>query len=292
MLLVGVLSAMQRKCRFDLALMDAYRVLLGQSLDRKLMADADRILSGVWILTAFTIACSYTSGLTSFLINGAPGRPVETLEQLAASSYQLAVSPNNKVFLEWLEDRQGATFATLRENLIFESRLASSLSSPTIGRNRAHVFEDAFFEYVLSWMILKKNGSLWPEDLVLSRDTFMPTSLAMPVQKNAPYRRHMDHVILRLTASGLVQKWLADALHGKQLQALKANVKACHVNSAHCRGEERVQKISLQHVEGPCLVLLLGYGSATVVFVIELQIARWKRGKKCRKASMYRVSQN
>ena len=238
--------------------MDVYRVLLGQSLSRDFLTFADRILSGVWLITAFTIACSYTSGLTSFLINGAPGRPVETLDQLSASSYQLAVSPNNKVFLEWLEDRQGATFALLREKLTYESRLASSLSSPTIGRNRAHVFEGAFFEYVLSWMILKKNGSLWPEDLVLSRDYFMPTSLAMPVQQNAPYRRHMDHVILRLTAAGLVQKWLADALYGKRMQALRANVEACHVNGEHCRGEDHFQKISLQHVEASVHSLVTG----------------------------------
>ena len=279
-LLVGLVGAVPRKERKSClvtSLLDAYRILLGQGLSRNFPALVDRILSGIWMLTAFTIACSYTSGLTSFLINGAPDQPVETLDQLAASSYHLAVSPNNKVFVEWLEDRQGTTFNTLRKKLTFERHLASSLSSPTTGRNRAHIFEDAFFEYVLSWMVLKRNGSLWSEDLVLSRDSFMPTSLAMAVQRNTPYRRHMDYVVLRLTASGLVQKWLADALHGKRQEAMKANVEACRTSAANCRGEERKQKISFQHAEGPLLVLLLGYIVAAAVFVIELQIGRWKK---------------
>ncbi|KAF0304554.1 Glutamate receptor ionotropic, delta-1 [Amphibalanus amphitrite] len=273
LLAVSVVLMVLRRSRLDAALLDTFRVLMGQSLTNTFLALADRLLIGVWMLIGFIIACSYTSSLTSFLVNGAPGRPVETMEQLADSDYQLAVNPNNKVFLEWLNARQSAVFSRVRSKLVMETRLATSLSSPATF-SRAHVFEDAFFEYVLSWMALKTNGSLWREDLVPSRDRFMPTSLAIPVQRNAPYRHALSHAILRLSAAGLVQKWLQDALHGIHLRAVRANVEACLASVVHCRDKDHVKKISLQHVRGPFLLLLFGYGLALVVFVFEAQLVR------------------
>ncbi|XP_043208104.1 glutamate receptor ionotropic, delta-2-like [Amphibalanus amphitrite] len=271
LLAVSVALMVLRRSRLDAALLDTFRVLLGQSLSNTYLALADRLLIGVWMLIGFIIACSYTSSLTSFLVNGAPGRPVETMEELADSDYQLAVNPNNKVFLEWLHARESAVFSRVRSKLVMETRLATSLSSPATF-SRAHVFEDAFFEYVLSWMALKTNGSLWREDLVPSRDRFMPTSLAIPVQRNAPYRHALSHAILRLSAAGLVQKWLQDALHGIHLRAVRANVEACLTSVAHCRDKDHVKKISLQHVRGPFLLLLFGYGLALVVFIFEAQL--------------------
>ena len=277
-LLVGTVSALQRRRRLDLALMEAYTVIVAQSISRDISTMADRMLTGVWLLMAFVIATMYTSNLTSFLINGAPGTPVETVDQLAASSYKLAVSQSNKMFLEWLEERKGPTFAALRRKLVTVPGLTASFQEHAKGHSLAHVFEDAYFEYVLSKTVLHTNGTLWPQDLVVSKDTFMPSSLAIPLQKNAPYRQHMDHIILLLTDTGLVQKWLADALYILNLQAFRANVAACSNNREDCRNDdEGRQSINLQHLQGPLAFLALGYLLAAAAFLLELQLSGCRR---------------
>ncbi|KAF0294457.1 Glutamate receptor ionotropic, delta-1 [Amphibalanus amphitrite] len=276
LLAVSLTLMVLRKCSFHQALSDTYKILLAQSLPRTFLTFPVMLLIGVWLLTAFTIGCSYISSLTSFLVNGAPGRPVETTEQLADSDYQLVVSHTNGLFTEWLNTRQGAVFSRLREKVVMETQFMNSLSSLT-AYNRAHVIEDAYFEYALSWIALNTNGSLWREDLVPSRDRFMPTSLAIPVQRNAPYRHALSHAILRLSAAGLVQKWLEDALYGIHLQAIRANIEACKVSQENCRDKNRARQIGLKHMEGPFLLLLTGYAVAIVVFVIETQMGRWRR---------------
>ncbi|XP_043245512.1 glutamate receptor ionotropic, delta-1-like [Amphibalanus amphitrite] len=282
--LVGAVSALQRGCRLDLAMMEAYTVIVEQSLSRDITALADRLLTGVWFLMAFVIATMYTSNLTSFLINGAPGVPIETMDQLAESNLQLVASQSNKMFLEWLDERQGSTFAALRRKLVTVPKLTTSFQQHAKDHSLAHVFEDAYFEYALSNTVIHSNGTLWPRDIVVSKDTFMPSPLAIPVQKNAPYRRHMDHVILRLIDTGLVKKWLADALFSLNLRAFRANVAACRRNRKDCRndGEER-QSINMQHLQGPMIILVFGHLLAIAVFILELQLKGFQRlGSKLR----------
>ena len=277
LLFVAAVSAFWRSCYYDLALMEIFKILLGQDICRKVTTLSDRIFTGSWMLAAFVIACVYTSKLTSFLINGAPGHPVETLEQLAASSYQLAVSPSNKVFLEWLSERQGEEFEVLRSKLVMEPDINDTLRLGGPDYRRAHVFEDDFFQYVLAWMIKKQNGSLRREDIIVSRDTFMSTALAIPVQMNAPYRRHMDRVIIRLTEAGILQKWLKDKLYIKCRRA--SWITECLKDGEQCRREGEGIPITLRHLRAPFGLLWLGYLLAVAAFCGELVFEELRSGK-------------
>ena len=287
LLLVAGVAALQRQCRYDLALLDVFQIILGQGLCWEATTISGKIFTGTWMLAALVLACVYTSKLTSFLVNGAPGRPVETVEQLIASPYQLAVSPHNKVFLEWLSESEDPAFNILRRKLVIEPDINDTLRMSSEGYQRAHVFEDDFFQYVLSWMITMQNGSLRREDIIVSRDSFMPTALAIPVQKNAPYRRHMDRVILRLTAAGLIQKWLGDKLYVKRRRA--SRIVACLQDGEQCRGEGERRPISLEHLEAPFGLLLVGYLLATAMFCGELLLfggtrcGKWGKVLKRRK---------
>ncbi|KAF0296552.1 Glutamate receptor ionotropic, delta-1 [Amphibalanus amphitrite] len=221
LLLVAAVLALQRMIRYDSALMEAFQVIVGQDLYADVNTSQQKMFTGMWMIAALIISCVYTSQLTSYLVRGVPARPVETLEQLAASSLQLAVSPNNKVFLQWLDEAPGATFDRLRRKVVLEPCINDTLRQSGPGYQRAHVFEEAFFQYVLAWMLRVQNGSLHREDLVVSRDSFLTTLLAIPVQKHAPYRRPMNSLIGRLTNAGLLQKWLGDRLYVQRRSAAR-----------------------------------------------------------------------
>ena len=105
----------------------------------------------------------------------------------------------------------------------------------------------------------------------LSKDSFFPSPIGIPVGKTFCCKKELDKVIRRLFDSGILQKLTNDVFYFSSF---------IHASFSVFEDASSNEKLSLSDFSGAFIVLTAGLIFATVVLVLEVIIYRIKRHKK------------
>ncbi|KAK7083242.1 hypothetical protein SK128_001428 [Halocaridina rubra] len=95
------------------------------------------------------------------------------------------------------------------------------------------------------------------KDVYFVKEQIYKANMAFFFKKNTPWKYKFDKGIMRLVESGLIHKWYDDIMAEFQKDSLQ-------------RTEETVgQPLSLAHLQGPFLLLVLGMLLALLIFLVE-----------------------
>ncbi|XP_042233829.1 uncharacterized protein LOC121874016 [Homarus americanus] len=109
----------------------------------------------------------------------------------------------------------------------------------------------------------------------------IPSATAWPIPHDAPYKPTLDWYIMAITEAGLYEQWRKEQLLDvqresriRQRKELKKNqqIKDPIIGES---GDSSIKALTLVHMQGPLLLLLLGLIAAGVIFVIEKVTARF-----------------
>ncbi|KAK4323246.1 hypothetical protein Pmani_006029 [Petrolisthes manimaculis] len=226
--------------------------LLSQSVSQEPRVWVSRGLLGLWLLATWVLRVSYTSNLMAFLTVPSLPPPLDTLEQLADADLRLCMLDYGEFVPEALAmsthpilARLGAKLdlVPIIDGILYEGQ--EGCVELVLAGTHAHV---ETYSYVrLLYRDLGHGGQVYPlnEQLYLG-------NLAYFFTKNTPWKYKFDIGMRRLVEAGLVWHWYTDFMQDK------AKVR-----------ESRLPVLSLSHLQGPFLLLVVGGGLATITLLAE-----------------------
>ncbi|KAK4303904.1 hypothetical protein Pmani_024111 [Petrolisthes manimaculis] len=225
-----------------------------------------RVFLALWWLTAYILCISYTSNLIAVLtIPIFPAR-IDTLEQLARSPFRLCMLDYGEFVPEALATSSDKVLRTLGGKMDFvpvtdEGYYGQEDCAELVleGKN-AHIETLAYLQITYADMELT-------DRVYFMREQIYEGNLAFFYRKHTPWRHLFDEGMRRLIEAGFVPKWQRDIMLGFS-----------HTLGQPSSGQKdsNPRSLSLGHLQGAFLVLLLGLSTSFVAFVTE-----WSGGKAC-----------
>ncbi|KAF0304803.1 Glutamate receptor [Amphibalanus amphitrite] len=223
-----------------------------------------RCVALLWVVFSVIIGVYYQTMLVSKLSVPVYGRPVNSLEDLALSPFEVK-SASGTAATVYLESFRGADtlFARLPEKMtLFPIEDLTSSTAP-LDDKAAYVNELGHLQHALKD---RKDRHLY----YISRARFFQTGLAWPVRKGACFARRLNTSVMRLLQSGIVELWLS-------------------VARIRDRPEPAAPRaLTVGDMAAALLVLTVGGAAATLVFVLELVLNQ--RSRRAQKEAWSRVS--
>ncbi|XP_042233807.1 uncharacterized protein LOC121873993 [Homarus americanus] len=113
--------------------------------------------------------------------------------------------------------------------------------------------------------------------LYIGRESVLPGLGAWPIPHDAPYKPQLDKLILYIVEAGLYEKWIADMLlkarrEGHRKQGEYQEKQAQEVAAKQEGYVKRNQALTLVHMQGPFIILLLGISVSSIAIMGELII--------------------
>ncbi|KAK3868009.1 hypothetical protein Pcinc_026555 [Petrolisthes cinctipes] len=225
-----------------------------------------RVFLAFWWLTAYILCISYTSNLIAVLtIPIFPAR-IDTLEQLARSPFRLCMLDYGEFVPEALATSSDKVLRTLGGKMDFvpvteEGYYGQEDCAELVleGKN-AHIETLAYLQITYADMELT-------DRVYFMREQIYEGNLAFFYRKHTPWRHLFDEGMRRLIEAGFVPKWQRDIMLGFS-----------HTLGQPSSGQKdsNPRSLSLGHLQGAFLVLLLGLSTSFVAFVTE-----WSGGRAC-----------
>ncbi|KAK4323265.1 hypothetical protein Pmani_006046 [Petrolisthes manimaculis] len=229
--------------------------LMNQSVSQEPLVWVSRGLLGLWLLATWVLRVSYTSNLMAFLTVPALQEPLDTLEQLADDDLRLCMLDYGEFVPEALATSKHPTLSNLGAKMDMVPMVDTlayggeeGCVELVVSTTHAHV---ETYSYVrLLYHNLGHGGQVYPlkEQLYLGNLAFFFT-------KNTPWKYKFDIGMRRLVEAGLVWYWYSDIMQED-------------VNKGKLR-ESRLPVLSLSHLQGPFLLLVVGGGLATITLLAE-----------------------
>lgn len=180
---------------------------------------------------------------------------IDTLEELVQSN--LTISTSLHVFDELDSD----TYKALRERVVDTSeRNMSAIYLVAYHRNTSNLERLSDAKLLVKEQFLTKDGT---PRLHIVKECLNSYLLSYIIQKHSPYRYYFNHVLVRLSEAGFMQKWNDDVL--KALEIEKWNV-------SRKRSEFNWRKLNNKDLQIAYMVLVIGYFLCFICFLREILI--------------------
>ncbi|XP_068243634.1 ionotropic receptor 21a-like [Palaemon carinicauda] len=267
-----------KRTRFGDVLQDVVGILLGQNiaLDQS-TSTSSRILAASWLVFALIIGVAYRGNLTAFLTLPKYPARAETLEELIKVADKVTMEPYGEAF---------RSFYSKSDSVVFQ-KLASIWETVTSGREgladasrrkQAHIEVRRFLELVIAEQFTKLDGST---QLYLGRENVFPGLSGWPIPHDAPFKENLDRSIMAVKEAGLYEKWSSDFMaqarkesQERQMQkaAQMTPEEGADTADQENSGDSKVTALTIVHMQGPLMLLLLGLIIALVIFAGEMAI--------------------
>ncbi|KAK7076227.1 hypothetical protein SK128_028322 [Halocaridina rubra] len=148
-------------------------------------------------------------------------------------------------------------------------------------RKQSHIDGTRYLELQIAEHFTKADGN---SELYVGREGVLPGMNAWPIPHDAPYKENFDKVINAIIEAGLYNKWMKDMLdqarnEGRQKRrALQEKLKeeedsgGIQMNDDSNSGRNVARPLTIIHLQGPLLLIIIGLGSAGVIFLFEFLI--------------------
>nr|XP_045622060.1 uncharacterized protein LOC123772735 [Procambarus clarkii] len=253
---------------------DVVGTLLGQDLTRRLPSrSSTQIVVGAWLVLAFIVGTAYRGNLTAFLtVLKYPARP-ENLEQLLKTDARVSMLSDIEYYFYYTYKHSNSPlFRALAARMYFVASNAQGLQN-AIMKNEAYIFEGAFLRMALAENYTRDDG--W-SPLYVAKRPVQPGYAVWYAPRDAPYTHIIDRFLLAFHGAGLIRRWsqvvLEDARQrdrARRMEEMKEDVKDWMLVLEE-ESSGGLQPLSLTHLQGPFLLLLLGLIVAPVAFLGEV----------------------
>ncbi|XP_053641760.1 glutamate receptor ionotropic, delta-1-like [Cherax quadricarinatus] len=224
-----------------------------------------RIFLAGWWLTSYILVLSYTCNLIAVLTVPVYPTKIRTIQELARSPYRCCMLDYGEFVPEALATSTHPTLSVLGRKLDMvpseENEFAGEEGCIKLLLQGAHAHLESFSFLHLLYYI---TGHY--DDVYFVKEQIYKANLALFFRKRTPWKYKFDWAIQSLVEAGLVQKWYDDSMDAvKQMY-----------NKTSKKPESREKSLSLAHLQGPYLILLVGVAVALWVFLMEhFQLGRF-----------------
>ncbi|XP_076059359.1 ionotropic receptor 93a-like [Oratosquilla oratoria] len=262
--------------------------LLGQGLSDYLPTRSSyRTLLIFWLLFAFIVGTAYRGNLTASLTLPKYPPRVETLSQLVRSGASVGMPPYGAHFEQFFRDSTSDDFKVMAERIDIVPSSKDGLEK-ALAENYAYMEARRYLQLLIANKFTRTDGST---GLYIGRQSVFPGLSAWPFPHDAPYKHVFDKKIMNIIEAGLYEKWNRDMVEAARqrgrLQLLsETKKKETAGDSAEEEEEEEeeedsdVDPLSLTHMQGPLMLLLLGWGASCLAFCVEVLPVVFFRSKK------------
>ncbi|XP_071527362.1 ionotropic receptor 93a-like [Panulirus ornatus] len=249
-------------------------MLVGQNLPRRLPTTSSiRLLVAAWLVFAFIIGTVYRGNLTAHLtLPKYPPRP-ETVEELVEVIDRVTRPPYGAVYKEFFMNSDYEAFRKLGELFFIGPSVMEGLQQ-ALERNQAVIETRRFMENIIAENFTRPDGTT---DLYVGRQHILPGLAAWPVPHDAPYRPRLDRCLMAVIEAGLYEKWSSDQLAKARRQSSRRQreylAQKRQQQQQQQEGTESgisIMALTLTHMQGPLMLLLIGLILAGLSFTIEV----------------------
>ncbi|XP_071527502.1 ionotropic receptor 93a-like [Panulirus ornatus] len=252
---------------------DLAGMLLGQNLPRRLpTTSSSRLLVAAWLVFAFIIGTVYRGNLTAHLtLPKYPPRP-ETVEELIEVVDKIPQPPYAAQYRDFLMKSENNAYRKLGELMSIGSSIIEGLQQ-TLEQKQAVVNIRAYLEYVIAETFTSSDGST---DLYIGRESIMPSMIAWLIPHDAPYRPQFDRCMRILMEAGLYGKWNNEEMlktrlkNSRRQQEYLAQQQQQQGTGGGTQSGISMTALTLTHMQGPLILLLLGLALAGFTFTVEV----------------------
>ncbi|XP_066980161.1 ionotropic receptor 93a-like [Macrobrachium rosenbergii] len=263
----------------------AFGMFFSQSLCDLPTTLSSRVLVLSWLIFAFIIGTAYRGNLTAFLtIPKYPPR-IDTLEQLADSTARAKFRPNSSSFYQYFQESELSAYRRVYQR-------ADLISTVTVGLREVMNNNAAYFQERMNMDLeIARHYPSWKErsKLYIAKENVMPGFAAWMVPKDGPYIENLNKVIraarevnIRGISSGLLQKWTEDVMRYEKRQIFLEQLNDLtemseETDDASAGGGDGNLALTVVHMQGPLILLVLGLAMATVSFLAEVVVHHCSR---------------
>ncbi|XP_063607595.1 ionotropic receptor 21a-like, partial [Penaeus indicus] len=267
------------------AAQEVYGLFLGQNLSRVFYASVRaRVLVGAWLVFSLVVGTAYRGNLTASLtLPVYPSRP-ETLAQLVLVADRITMPSYGAEFKSFFGKSDSPVFKRLSELMHIVSSVEEG-QRQAIEANQAHLDTR---RYQLLHIAQKFTNADGTTRLYIGRDSIIPGQSAWPLPHDAPYRPQVDRCIMAVIEAGLYEQWSQNLLNeARRESSRKQREKAKRQEEGNGEAKEidssnagRAKALTIVHMQGPLLLLLLGLCAAAFVFGVECAAAATSKSFK------------
>ncbi|XP_063886454.1 ionotropic receptor 21a-like isoform X2 [Scylla paramamosain] len=251
---------------------DMVGMLLGQNLPHRLSyTSSSRVLVAAWLMFALILGLAYRGNLTASLtLPKYPPRP-ETLKEIVDSVDMVTMPSYGKHFRKFYSDSESPLFQALGSLMNPGPSLMEGLKMALVKRS-SHLDARKYIQHGILDKFTEKDGST---PLYVTRGSVSPTPCGWPIPHDAPYKAHLDRLIVATLEAGLYDKWTADLMRETKLRSQRRQRQrhaAGHEGQTEPRGvnEDGLPTLTINHTQGAFILLLLGLVFDILVFSSEL----------------------
>ncbi|XP_042203097.1 uncharacterized protein LOC121853186 [Homarus americanus] len=247
--------------------------LLGQGFTGRLSTSrSNPVLVAAWLVFAFIVATAYRCNLTASLtLPKYPPRP-ETVEQLVKAVDRVTMESWGSSYKGLFIESESSVFNALGELMSLGVGIVGGLQDSQ-KRKQAHLGGRQYIELTVAQHFTQLDGSF---PMYIGRENIIYTTAAWPVPHDAPYKPALDRYIMAITEAGLYEHWRKEILFDaetdsriSQREELKQKQQRRDLNIEEESGNGSIKALTIIHMQGPLLILLLGLVIAGVIFVAE-----------------------
>ncbi|XP_045122250.1 uncharacterized protein LOC123510869 [Portunus trituberculatus] len=239
--------------------------LLSQNLSKKLPhSNSSRSLVAAWLVFVLVIGTVYRGNLTAALTLPKYPPRTETVQQLVESFKSITMPPFGKEFINFFKQSNSTLYKTLAEKMSIVPDVITGLQRAQ-DIKEAHVAGRRYMEQMIARHFSLADGSA---RLYVGRESILPGISAWPMPHDAPYRYQMDRLMMAVIEGGIYEKWSDDMLlkTRTEARAIQRNEFLEQPNT----GEDIGNALTIVHMQGPLLLLLLCLATAISIFATEL----------------------
>ncbi|XP_071527501.1 ionotropic receptor 93a-like [Panulirus ornatus] len=254
---------------------DMAGMLLGQNLPRRLPnTSSSRLLVAAWLVFAFIIGTVYRGNLTAHLtLPKYPPRP-ETLQEMVAAADRVTMPPYGADQQKFFRQSNSQVFKTLAEIMLISPTAMEGLQQTT-EKKQAHMGGRRFLQQKVAENFTTPDGST---SLYVGRESIFPGPSGWPIPHDAPYKQQLDRYIIAAVEAGLYEKWSDDMLtqtrresQRRQREYLAQQQQQQQQGTGGgTQSGNSMTALTLTHMQGPLMLLLLGLALAGLTFLAEM----------------------
>ncbi|XP_076053564.1 uncharacterized protein LOC143032583 [Oratosquilla oratoria] len=235
---------------------------------------SSRVFVGMWWLFCILTTTAYKGILISHLTIPSTSPTLDTLEQLADSSF------------EWgMLDTYGSGYQLFRASTVpIYKRLFEDMQYANMKVSMEKVLDSGYA--FISWKTYFRN--LIAKDFTdsngytavhIAREDFFPAGFGWAFPKGSLYLTKFDQLVQRLIESGLIEKWMSDLIRNSALQsrmALRAKKESAKEQegsppAATADPENPVPlAFTIYHLQGAFFAIFIGFSLSVLAFLAEL----------------------
>ncbi|CAL4058641.1 unnamed protein product, partial [Meganyctiphanes norvegica] len=214
-----------------------------------------------WIF-AVVVAVAYKSSLMAFLMVPSPAKPVNTMEELLVSGLKWGVR-NRGGWDVWFRFSLDPISQQIAAGFEFVNGIDGGIARVLEG-DFAFMNSGNYLRYLVASSFTDEYGQA---ELHIAKECYVPFRIGLGMPKDSVYTARFDDVIGRMVEAGMVTRWfntLVDKAKQRQRETAKKKREEKGVVV------EDTLALGLHHMQGPFILLSIGYLLGVTAMVIEL----------------------